>query len=95
MLTNRATSIPDFFEHNPIYLGLSGYLVMRLGMVVMWLRAAAGDPGHRRTTLRFALGVALLPGLAVSALRSGAQSSGAPVSDAAWAGAVVCSPAAR
>jgi low temperature requirement protein LtrA len=37
-----------------------GYVVMRLAMVAQWLRAAAADPPHRRSSLRFAAGIALV-----------------------------------
>jgi low temperature requirement protein LtrA len=36
----------------------AGYVVMRLAMVTQWLRAAHGDPPHRRSSLRFATGIA-------------------------------------
>ncbi len=34
-----------------------GYVVMRLAMVTQWLRAARSDPGRRRSSLRYALGI--------------------------------------
>ncbi|WP_438352947.1 low temperature requirement protein A [Microbacterium sp. CJ88] len=34
---------------------VAGYVVMRLAMVGQWLRAAAGDPTHRRIALTYAL----------------------------------------
>lgn len=37
-----------------------GYVIMRLAMVVQWLRAAASDPESRRTALRMALGVTVV-----------------------------------
>jgi low temperature requirement protein LtrA len=37
-----------------------GYVIMRLAMVVQWLRAAASDPQSRRTALRMALGVTVV-----------------------------------
>jgi low temperature requirement protein LtrA len=55
-----ATGIPVFFAGERLVLGVSGYVVMRLGMVTLWLRAATGDPGHRRTALRYALGIFLV-----------------------------------
>ncbi|MFZ1338681.1 MAG: low temperature requirement protein A [Paracoccaceae bacterium] len=39
--------------------GLLGWIIMRLGMVALWLRAAAGHPDHRRTALRYAAGITL------------------------------------
>ncbi len=53
-----ATGIPAFFEGGRIWLGVLGYIVMRLGMVTLWLRAAAGDPARRRVGLRYAAGIA-------------------------------------
>lgn len=35
-------------------IGVTGYVVMRLALVVQWLRAAAGDPSRRDTALRYA-----------------------------------------
>ena len=37
-----------------------GYVVMRLAMVVQWLRAGAADPERRRTARRYALGIGVL-----------------------------------
>ena len=36
---------------------IGGYVVMRLALVAQWLRAAASDPDHRTTALRYAIGV--------------------------------------
>ncbi len=36
-----------------------GYVIMRIGMVMLWLRAAYNDPPHRRTALRYAIGIVL------------------------------------
>ena len=37
-----------------------GYVVMRVGLVLQWLRAARNDPARRRTCHRYALGIALV-----------------------------------
>ena len=37
-----------------------GYLIMRIGLVAQWLRAAIEDPDRRRTALRYAVGIAVL-----------------------------------
>jgi len=37
-----------------------GYVIMRLAMVVQWLRAGAADPERRRTARRYALGIGVL-----------------------------------
>ncbi len=39
--------------------GLLGWIVMRAGMVGLWLRAAAAAPAYRTTCLRYAAGIAL------------------------------------
>uniref|UniRef100_UPI001A95DAF5 low temperature requirement protein A n=1 Tax=Intrasporangium flavum TaxID=1428657 RepID=UPI001A95DAF5 len=41
-------------------LAVAGYVVMRLAMVVLWLRAAASHPEGRRTALTYAAGIALV-----------------------------------
>jgi len=37
-----------------------GYVIMRFAMVTQWLRAAASDPGSRRTALVFAVGISIV-----------------------------------
>jgi low temperature requirement protein LtrA len=44
-----AAGIPRAFEHHDFGAMTGGYVVMRLGMVAMWLRAAACDLDGRRT----------------------------------------------
>jgi low temperature requirement protein LtrA len=56
-----ATGVPDFFGGpNKLPLGVGGYILMRLGMVSLWLRAAAGDRARRSVALRYALGIVLV-----------------------------------
>jgi low temperature requirement protein LtrA len=45
-----------------------GYVIMRLPLVAQWLRAAASDPGSRRTALRFAIGISAVQVLWVARL---------------------------
>ncbi|MEZ5779332.1 MAG: low temperature requirement protein A [Paracoccaceae bacterium] len=47
------------FETLDFQFSLLGWIVMRLGMVGLWLRAAAGCPEYRRTALRYAAGIAV------------------------------------
>jgi low temperature requirement protein LtrA len=42
---------------------VAGFVLMRLGMVAQWLRAARSDPERRRTALRYAGGLAVLQAL--------------------------------
>nr|WP_292443539.1 low temperature requirement protein A [Mesorhizobium sp.] len=44
----------------PIWLALVGFIIMRLGMIVLWLGAANGDRETRPTALRYAAGIALM-----------------------------------
>ncbi len=55
-----SAGVPRFFEHLDIGLVVAGYVVMRLGLCVLWLRASFHDPERRATTLRYAAGIALV-----------------------------------
>jgi low temperature requirement protein LtrA len=52
-----AAGVPRGFEAGDFRVITLGYGVMRAGLVTQWLRAAAADPAHRRTPLRYAAGV--------------------------------------
>ncbi|MGW0516342.1 low temperature requirement protein A [Crossiella sp. NPDC003009] len=54
-----AAGVPQAFEQNFTVITI-GYLVMRVAMVVQWLRAARSDPPRRACAHRFALGIALV-----------------------------------
>jgi low temperature requirement protein LtrA len=51
-----AAGIPNMFDED-FRLGVAGYSIMRIGLVLLWLRAAAGHPEGRRTAQRYALGL--------------------------------------
>ena len=53
-----AAGVPDAMAGSDFAVITLGYVVMRLAMVTQWLRAAGSDPPHRRSSLRFAVGVA-------------------------------------
>ena len=55
-----AAGVPDAMDGSDFAVITLGYVVMRLAMVTQWLRAAAADPPHRRSSLRFAAGLALV-----------------------------------
>jgi low temperature requirement protein LtrA len=46
------------FETLDFSYGLLGWIIMRLAMVCLWLRAASGCPEYRTTALRYAAGIA-------------------------------------
>ncbi len=47
----------EIFQTLDFSYGLLGWIVMRLGMVCLWLRAARANPSHRTTALRYAAGI--------------------------------------
>jgi len=55
-----AAGVDAVFAREPIWLALLGFVVMRLGMVVLWLGAARGDPARRVTALRYAVGIVVM-----------------------------------
>ncbi|MGB3294575.1 MAG: low temperature requirement protein A [Phormidesmis sp.] len=54
-----AAGINAFFESTDLTLIVIGYVIMRLIMVVLWLRAARYDLACRRTALWYAGGIAI------------------------------------
>jgi low temperature requirement protein LtrA len=61
-----AIGLPPFFHsldeghHVDNAVMISGYVIMRLALVAIWLRVAAHSPEHRRTALAYATGVAIV-----------------------------------
>ncbi|MFV0492211.1 MAG: low temperature requirement protein A [Pseudorhodobacter sp.] len=55
-----AAGIDAVFAGEPIWLGILGYVLMRLAMVVFWLGAAKGDPERSVTAKRYAAGIAAM-----------------------------------
>lgn len=55
-----ASGIELFFKSLDLTMIVAGYVCMRVGMVVLWLRAALGDPARRTPALTYALGIALV-----------------------------------
>jgi low temperature requirement protein LtrA len=52
-----AAGVPQAFDSKDFSLIVAGYGLMRIGLVIQWLRAARGDAAGRRTAIRFAIGV--------------------------------------
>ncbi len=55
-----AAGIPLGFENGSNVVIVIGYVIMRLALVSLWLRAAASDPTRRATNRRYAAGVTLV-----------------------------------
>lgn len=54
-----AAGVPAALDHRDYLAVTVGYLVMRIGLIVLWLRAAREDPEGRRTAHRYAMGFAV------------------------------------
>ena len=55
-----AAGVPRAFDSGDFAMVTIGYLVMRAGLVSLWVRAAGADPANRRTALRSAASLAVL-----------------------------------
>ncbi|MER7498850.1 low temperature requirement protein A [Nonomuraea pusilla] len=53
-----AAGVPRAFQERDFVLVTIGYAIMRVALVVLWLRAAQEHPEGRRSALRYAFGVA-------------------------------------
>jgi low temperature requirement protein LtrA len=51
-----AAGIPAF-QHGDLRVGVAGYVIMRVALVTLWLRAAHADPPRRRCALLYARGI--------------------------------------
>ncbi|MGN6327020.1 low temperature requirement protein A [Pseudolysinimonas sp.] len=52
-----AAGVPQAFERGDFLVVTIGYVVIRVGQIALWLRAAAEHPQSRATSLRYAVGV--------------------------------------
>jgi low temperature requirement protein LtrA len=55
-----AAGVPAAFSSQNFFAVTIGYLIMRIGLVAQWLRAAIENPAGRTTALRYAIGVSLV-----------------------------------
>jgi low temperature requirement protein LtrA len=55
-----AAGVPAAVSANDYRAVTLGYLIMRIGLMTQWLRAAVEDPASRGTALRYAAGIVLL-----------------------------------
>jgi low temperature requirement protein LtrA len=62
-----AAGIPKI-AHGDYTTGTVGYVVMRVGLVAMWLRAAREHPQRRRSAMRYAVGILVVQTLWVARL---------------------------
>jgi low temperature requirement protein LtrA len=58
-----AAGVPAAFEAGDFSAVTLGYVIMRLGLVAQWLRAAIEDPLSRGTALRYAIAIAIVTAL--------------------------------
>jgi low temperature requirement protein LtrA len=64
-----AAGIPRF-EHGDLTVGVLGYVVMRLALVTLWIRASRGDLPRRGCARRYAVGVCLVQAAWIALLRA-------------------------
>ncbi len=62
-----AAGIPQIFDQD-FTLGIIGYVIMRVGLILMWLRVVVGHPERRRTALRYTYGLIAVQTAWVAAL---------------------------
>ena len=55
-----AIGIPRALDRRDFAIVLAGYLIMRMAMVGLWLRAAVSNPSGRQTALRYAVGITVV-----------------------------------
>jgi low temperature requirement protein LtrA len=63
-----AAGVPAAFTHGDFLLITVGYFIMRIALVVQWLRAAIQDPEGRATALRYAAGISVVQALWIARL---------------------------
>ena len=54
-----AASVSRFYDGMQVGLPVAAYVIMRIGMIALWLVAARNDPAHRTTAQRYAAGIAV------------------------------------
>ena len=55
-----AIGIPRALDRRDFAIVLAGYLIVRMAMVGLWLRAAVSNPSGRQTALRYAVGITVV-----------------------------------
>ncbi|MGI5347007.1 low temperature requirement protein A [Streptomyces sp. CA-250714] len=55
-----AAGVPDAFQDGDFSVVVVGYVIMRIAMIIQWLRAAAEHPEGRAAALRYAAGIAVV-----------------------------------
>ena len=55
-----AAGIPAAFQKDDFDVIVAGYVIMRLGLVVQWLRVAASDVERKKTALRYVIGIVIV-----------------------------------
>ncbi|HYJ67346.1 MAG TPA: low temperature requirement protein A [Nocardioidaceae bacterium] len=54
-----AAGIPRAFDDDFVWVVI-GYIVMRIALVIQWIRVARADPLYRQTALRYAVGITVV-----------------------------------
>jgi low temperature requirement protein LtrA len=73
-----ASGVPAAFEHQDFAAVTIGYVIMRLALIGLWVRAGIEHPEGRKTAFRYAIGIAVVQALWVSQLVSQLAGLGMP-----------------
>ena len=55
-----AAGVSRVFSAHDFSVCVLGYLIMRFGLVIQWIRAGVSDKTHRKTAFRYAIGIVLV-----------------------------------
>jgi len=77
-----AAGVPSAFEGDGFGAVTLGYLIMRIGLVSLWIRAAVQHPAGRTTAIRYAIGISVVQALWLARL-------GLPEDWATWSFVVI------
>ena len=63
-----AAGVHESFTTYDFTTVVAGYVIMRLGLMAMWLRVARDQPAHRTRAIRYVVGIAVLQALWIARL---------------------------
>ena len=66
-----AAGVPSAFEEQDFTAVTVGYLIMRIGLVALWIRAGIQHPAGRATALRYAAGITVVQAMWIARLAFG------------------------
>jgi low temperature requirement protein LtrA len=88
-LAGGITTFAEGIDEGESHFGviIVGYVIMRVGLVLQWLRAARNDPAHRSTCLRYAFGISVSSSAGWRSTRPPRCLSSSSLSTSSWCSA--------